>query len=252
MYPLNNAQWSLLWEYVANILYALVIRRFSRMVLGVFVALSAVLTVMLCLNMDVFGVLAERTNAAYTVIGGWSIDPCNLLIAVSRLFYPFFCGLLLSRLFTGADGGRKVLDLERLGVKSGFGWCALVVAVLLVMPRVGGADAANYWMNGVYEAVVILLVFPGIIVIGAGSKLKGPKGESVCRFLGEISYPLYVTHYPLIYAQMSWASAHADLPAAIHVFVAACFFVLAIGVAYASYRLYDMPVREWLRRKWLK
>lgn len=120
------------------------------------------------------------------------------------------------------------------------------------MPRVGGPDAANYWMNGVYETVVILLVFPVIIAVGAGSRTNGLKSGAVCRFLGEISYPLYVTHYPFIYVQMSWAAAHADLPVSTHIFVSVSLFLLAVGVAYASLHLYDLPVREWLRRKVLK
>lgn len=37
---LNGAQWSLLWEYIANILYVLFVRRFSKRVLAVFLFLS--------------------------------------------------------------------------------------------------------------------------------------------------------------------------------------------------------------------
>ena len=69
MHPLNNAQWSLMWEYIANVLYALVIRHFRRWMLCLFVLLSACLTVCLCLNIDLFGVLSEN-QYAYTVIGG--------------------------------------------------------------------------------------------------------------------------------------------------------------------------------------
>ena len=48
---LNGAAWSLLWEYVANILYAVVIRRLTKIGLGIFVGLSACLTVSLCLRL---------------------------------------------------------------------------------------------------------------------------------------------------------------------------------------------------------
>ena len=44
-------------------------------------------------------------------------------------------------------------------------------------------------------------------MIGAGSQIKGEKSAKVCTFLGEISYPLYITHYPLMYMQMNWAWA---------------------------------------------
>ncbi|MBQ6063821.1 MAG: acyltransferase [Prevotella sp.] len=249
MHPLNNAQWSLLWEYIANILYALVIRRFSHLLLAIFVGCSAILTIMLCMNIDPLGLLAIREYAAYTVIGGWSLDPEHLLIAVTRLFYPFFCGLLISRMFTDYKGlgSRLRFKASPFALKGGFWWCGLFVALLLVMPRVGGYEPSNYWENGLYEAVCILVLFPLIVTVGAASKVKGTRSVAVCKLLGEISYPLYVTHYPLIYVQMSWAASHADLPASTHFFMAVCLFMLAIGISYASLKLYDLPVREWLK-----
>lgn len=251
MHPLNNAQWSLMWEYIANVLYALVIRHFRRWMLVLFVLLSAGLTVCLCQNIDLFGVLSKNPYA-YTVIGGWSLRPMQLLIAITRLFYPFFMGLLLSRMFTGADGGRKVLALESFRVRGGFWWCALAVVVLLSVPRLGGADMEQLWMNGLYEAFVIIVCFPLIVGLGAGSKVTDQRGQAVCKFLGEISYPLYVTHYPFIYFQMSFQASHPDLPASTHVAVGISLFILAIFVAYGSLKLYDLPVREWLKKELFK
>ena len=85
-------------EYLANILYALVIRRLSKVALGVCVVAFAVLTVILCLNIDVTGFLQERSWAMYTVVGGWSLTPDQLQVGATRLLYPVFCGLLLSRM----------------------------------------------------------------------------------------------------------------------------------------------------------
>ena len=264
MNPLNGATWSLFWEYLANVAYALVIRHFSKGVLAGFVVCSAVFTVVLCMDIDVFGCLAERSYAAYTVIGGWSLSPDQLQIGITRLLYPFFCGLLLSRLFqegtrscaAGGEGGRGLrrsacrIQPSAFRVRGAFWWCSLAVVVMLAMPRVGGDVAENYWMNGLYEAVCILVVFPLVVVMGASSSTQG-RTTAVNKFLGDISYPLYVTHYPLIYWQMSWAATHASLPAAVHVAVAVSLFFLAVGVAYASLRLYDEPVRSWLRQKLL-
>ena len=94
---LNGPTWSLMWEYIANILYALFIRHFSKIALGIFVALAALLTIDIAFNIDTFGLLATREAAAYTFIGGWSLTPDQLYIGISRLLYPFFVGLLLSR-----------------------------------------------------------------------------------------------------------------------------------------------------------
>lgn len=235
--PLNGPNWSLTWEYVANILYALVIRRFSRVALAIFVACTAYFTIDITFNIDTFGLLAHRDYAAYTLIGGWSITAEQMYIGVTRLLYPFFMGLLLSR-------------MNRLiKVRGGFWWCSLLVVALLVMPRIGGDRAM--WMNGAYEACCVLLVFPLIVAMGAGSRVTDKRSAAVCEFFGQISYPLYITHYPLIYMQMAWASTHRDAPLGAHIFVAVAVFVLAIAIAYACLKLYDLPLREWLKQHWL-
>ncbi len=73
--------------------------------------------------------------------------------------------------------------------------------------------------------------------------------RNLWRHQSNISYPLYVTHYPFIYFQMSFQAAHPDLPASIHVAASVSLFALAILMAYGSYKLYDLPVREWLKKK---
>ena len=234
--PLNGPTWSLQWEYLANILYATIIRRFSKTMLAVFLFFAAFLTLNMTMNWDVFHVLSTRSYAAYTVIGGWSIMPDQLCIGISRLLYPFFAGLMLSRMHW------------LLKIRAGFWWCSLIVAALLVMPRIGGTDSA--WMNGVYESVTILLLFPLIVSMGAGSNVSGHT-VTVCKFFGEISYPLYITHYPLIYMQISWARNHPEASIGTIVFVSVSIFLLAIAVAFTSLKLYDLPVRGWLKRNWL-
>ena len=258
--PLNGPAWSLQWEYLANILYALVVRRFSNLVLSICVVIFGVFTIILCLDIDVTGFLAERSWAAYTVVGGWSTTPDQLQVGLTRLLYPFFCGLLISRLWfpkSGEDkgqskaksGSRSYLQLLNFG-GSGFWWCSLFIVVLLAMPWMGvGTEGHARWTNGLYEALCILIGFPLIVAIGASSSVMGGKSEAVNRFLGDISFPLYITHYPLIYMQMAWANNHKDAPLGTHILVAVSIFLLAIGLAYASMKLYDLPVREWLKRK---
>lgn len=234
-YPLNGPCWSLMLEYIANILYAVFIRHLGKITLGILVFVFALLTVTLTMNLDPFGVFPDGNATAYTVIGGWGITSDQLYIGFARLLFPFFCGLLISRV-------GKLINIKR-----GFWWSSLFILIMFAMPRVGGTNPDNFWMNGIYETVCILLFFPLIVAIGAGSKVTGKKSIAVCTFLGEISYPLYITHYPLIYMQMSWASEHENAPLGQHVMVAISIFILAILMAYASLRLYDEPVREWLK-----
>ncbi|WP_434501808.1 acyltransferase family protein [Prevotella sp.] len=234
--PLNGPAWSLQWEYIANILYATIIRHFSKTMLAIFLVFAAFLTLNLTMNWDVLNVLQARNYAAYTVIGGWSLTPDQICIGASRLLYPFFAGLLLSRI-------NKLIK-----VRAGFWWCSLLIAALLVMPRIGGTE--KMWLNGIYESTTIIVLFPLIVLIGAGSHVSG-KSVTVCKFFGEISYPLYIIHYPLVYLQVAWMHSHPDAPLGAHIFVSISVFVMAIAVAYACLKLYDIPIRNWLKKNWL-
>ncbi len=236
---LNGAQWSLLWEYIANILYALLLRRFSKIILAVFVFLSAFLTIDLAMNIDIFGLLEARSYAKYTVIGGFGLTPDQIYIGISRLLYPFFGGLLLYRM------SKWRINLR----KGGMTICSLAVTATLVVPHIGGAN--HEWLNGLYCAMTILFIYPAIVAAGAGSELKGKKTTAICKFLGMISYPLYITHYPMIYVQMNWAAQHADAPLGTHIWVAVSIFIASIAVAYASVKVYDTPVRKWLADKFI-
>lgn len=238
-YSLDGPQWSLAFEYIANLLYALIIRRFPKWLLGVFVVGAAVLTVDLSCNLDIFGMLAGREAERYTMIGGWSLAPQQLYVGFTRLLYPFFAGLLVYRIGVRIHAGRM-----------SFAICAVMIAAILMMPRVGlGADG---WTNGLYEAVCVLVLFPIILMTGAGTAVQGERTTRLCKWLGRISYPLYITHYPLIYMLFDWRYKHADMPTEVHVYNGIVFFILSILVACAVERLYDAPVRRWLTQRFAR
>ena len=225
MHPLNGPAWSLFFEYIANILYAIGIRKLSNTMLGILVVLFAAFLIHL-------GVTAPAGD----IIGGWSIDPTQLHVGFARLLYPFFAGLLLSRIAT----------LKY--IKNAFAWCSLAVIVVLSFPRVG--TEANLWVNGLFDALSVILIFPLIVYMGASGDVKGKYTSGLCKFLGDISYPIYITHYPIIYIYTAWVKDNnvqlkdAGMTA-LYTF-AACIFL-----AYASLKLYDEPIRKWLAQKLL-
>ena len=51
--------------------------------------------------------------------------------------------------------------------------------------------------------------------------------------------------------QIAWAQAHPDAPLGTAVCLSVSVFILSVGIAYAGLKLYDLPVREWLRKHWL-
>ena len=192
---------------------------------------------MLCFNVDPFGVLSERSYAAYTVIGGWALTSDQLLVGLTRLMFPFFAGLLLSRLHISVSVRR-----------GGFAIASVIVAATLAMPYYFAAPDAP-WQNGAYEAFAILAVFPFVVALGAGCRLDPGPGAKLCKALGELSYPLYVTHLPLVYAKMAWVANHPKATVGQHVALGVSVFVCAIAIAWASLKLFDLPVRAWLSRR---
>ncbi|HEX5155521.1 MAG TPA: acyltransferase [Parafilimonas sp.] len=227
MHPLDGPAWTLFFEYIANIVYALVLRKTSTRVLSLLTLIAA-------------GVLLQYavSNGNGDMIGGWSVTPEQLRIGFTRLSYPFLAGLLLSRVARPGNLGNTFL------------WCSLLLVVMLSLPRIGGSDKAFFWTNGLYEALCIILVFPFIVYLGASGSLKNKTIERVCGFLGDISYPVYIIHYPLAYIFMAWVvNNHKTFaeawPAGLLVLVS------SVTLAYICLKLYDLPVRKWLTKKWL-
>ena len=108
------------------------------------------------------------------------------------------------------------------------------------MPTFGAA-------NWLYEAACVILVFPLVLVAGAGSLQPEGTMGAVTRLVGELSYPVYIVHYPFIYLWGHWMwNTHPprDVLAAgtVALYLAVTLFALALS------RWYDRPVRAWLTR----
>lgn len=226
MHPLNGPAWSLFFEYVANILYATFVRKFSKLLLSVFVALSGCMMIAYLL-----------TGPQGDLIGGWALTKAQLFVGITRLLYPFFAGVLLCRF------GKLIK------IKNAFLWSSLLLMLVLAFPRIG--DAQHVWQNGIYDAVVVILIFPLIVSIGAGGTLQNNRATKISKFLGDLSYPLYITHYPLIYVYTAWV-VNNKIPLGVEGLAwGAALVVAAMAIAYACLKLYDEPVREWLKKKFL-
>lgn len=226
MFPLNGPAWSLFFEYIGNLLYAAVVRRFSKRVLVAFVAASGVALLWMAVG-----------SSDGSVLGGHELTGRQFGIGMVRLLYPFFGGLLLFRL------GR------RIRIPGGFWLCSSVLAAILFFPRLGGEQ--RLWLNGLYESISILFLFPLIVLAGAGSPIRGKVSVGICKFLGEISFPLYIIHYPFVYLFMAYVKEH-DLG-----WQESWPLMIAVGVgcivlAYGFLKLFDEPVRAWLRNRFLR
>ena len=246
MNSFNGPNWSLTFEYCGNILYAFILRRLPKIALGVLCVVCAFFTLDLTMGWDVFGFFPDGPQ--YTVIGGWSLTGQQLYIGFTRLLYPFLCGLLISRILP-AHRNEENPSGSPIHLKGGFWWCSLALVVLFSVPCIGGKTGIP---DGLFQAICILLLFPLIVLTGSGSVTKSKRSTAVCKWLGDISYPLYITHYPFMYMQMSWVAEHGDTPLWMHIMMNAGVVFISILLAYGLLKVYDVPVREWLKDHWLK
>lgn len=241
----NGPSWSLMFEYWGNILYALIFRRLPTIGLAVICTVSAFFTMDVALGWDVFG-LFERQQ--FNLTGGWILNAQHMYTGFVRLIYPYVCGLIIARLLS-----KRITPDNPSGspihMKNGFMWCSLAVIVIMCMPCVGGKVGVA---DGLYQCMAVWFMFPLVVVCGAGSVIRNGRVMKLCRFLGDISYPLYIVHYPVAMMQFRWIRNYPDAPMWMHVGVFISVYVISIALAYGALKTFDEPVRAWLKKHWLK
>ena len=153
-----------------------------------------------------------------------------------RLLFAFSAGLLMSRVF------------KPVHIRGAFWLCSLGVIVLLCMPHVGGAD--RLWLNGLYDSVCVILIFPLLVWLGASGKATDNGTSRICKFCGDISYPVYVVHYPFMYLFYAWLwGGEEKIPFSQAWPAALLVFFGSIALTYLILKVYDEPVRRWLARR---
>ena len=236
MFPLNGPAWSLFFEYIGNILYALFIRRLSTRALAVLAGILSVLLLWFTAT-DVCG---------YGMFGvGWTLDGLNFWGGLLRMLCPFTIGMLLSRVF----------HRIQIKVKGAFWICSIILLLLFHVPYIESTfgsyenGAGSIILNGVFEAVCILLIFPAIVWLGASGMTSDRFSTRICTFLGDISFPLYIVHYPFIYYFYSWLIEKQIFTLGETWPEALITCGVSIAAAWLCLKFYDLPVRRWLAKK---
>lgn len=225
MFPLNGPSWSLFFEYIGNILYALFIRRMSNIMLAISVVITGI----------AFTAFAIFNISGYENIGvGWTLDWVNFFGGTLRMLFPFSLGILLSRNF------------KPIRIRGIFWISATALFILFSVPFIPSIQ--NICINGIYEMCCIIIAFPIIVWLAASGETTDNVSSATCKFLGDISYPLYITHYPVMYLFYAWLIENKlyTLGETWHVVI--CVILFNILLAYLCLKLYDEPVRKFLAK----
>jgi peptidoglycan/LPS O-acetylase OafA/YrhL len=213
LFHLNPPTWSLFWEYIANIFYALVLVKVRNKLLWVLVGIGAV------------ALFFESHRSSYLGVG-W--DGNSFWGGGIRVFYPFLAGMLIYRI-----GG---IITSRLGF--------LTMSILLLLAFLTPFSKKYNW---IIDPLIVVFYFPFLIALGAGARLER-RFRKICEFLGEISYPLYMVHYPFIWLFMSYMEKYK--PSLMQMtMITVIGTVLLIVLAYGVLIFVDKPVRVFLKNR---
>lgn len=213
LFHLNPPVWSLFWEYVANGAYALVLVRMRPPLLAVLTGLAAIA---LCY---------EARTATFLGVG---FGGDTFGAGAIRMSYSFLIGIVVYR--------SRWIVVSRLG----FPLIGLLLAAAFVLPF-------SKPVNWLTDSVVVLFYFPLLVALGAGATLT-TRFAPLCRFLGELSYPLYMVHYPFLWLFLSYVEKYKPTSSMFAVLIPLGMLLLML-LAYGTLELVDKPLRAYLTSK---
>jgi len=215
LFCLNAPAWSLFWEYIANIFYILVLYRIGKKSLTALVFIGAV-----CLCY----VAVSATNIG----GGWGGQ--NFWDGGARVLFSFTAGMLIYRL--------------NWVIKNKLGFLGMIVLLLA-----GFLVPFNDKYNWITEPILVLFYFPLLVALGAGSALN-PSLKKICNLSGEISYPLYMVHYPFVWIFLTYVDDVKPSASLLWVLIPVSVLLLIV-FSYLVMRFLDIPLRKYLKQKFL-
>ncbi|MDE5463905.1 acyltransferase [Bradyrhizobium sp. CSS354] len=162
LFPINGPAWSLFWELVINLAFAVVLFKSTTRALCFVIVTAAV-------GLVAFAFVWNGLNIGWN----WSSSPGGLV----RVTFGFTLGLVISRCL-------RPCSVRRVS------WLSLLPMILLVGGLVFPIEKNA---QAVYDLVFCLVAAPGIVV--CGMLLEVPRRiRRVAFWLGYLSYPLYVVH----------------------------------------------------------
>jgi peptidoglycan/LPS O-acetylase OafA/YrhL len=212
MFPPDPPEWSLFYELIANLLFALAFGSLlkARALIAVIGAGGVVLAL---------GILHYQGLRF-----GLSVDAVPYYLG--RVAFSFFLGVFLQR--TKGSWAARLPVLPP-------GMIYLLLLGLLAVPQTSPPAQL------VLHLATVFVLGPLLVMLGAVAQPRGFTIK-VSNCLGDLSYPLYAIHMPLIFLFSGLAPAPWDRSVPVDL----CLIAVAIGSATVLPRIYDAPVRRLL------
>ncbi|MFM2405434.1 MAG: hypothetical protein RL223_3314 [Pseudomonadota bacterium] len=225
-FPVNDPAWSLCFEMVVNLAFALVVilacRRQSTAQHGAQPWRAMRKLPLFLLALAGAALLTLWTARTHWAAPGWG--PENFIGGGPRVVWGFFSGVALWLLW------QRVRDqVPRLHPA----W--LLVASLALFAR---EVSPSIWL------LQTLVAVPLLVLLGAAARPATPRLDRMQQELGWLSYPLYCLHLPVLMLVNVLTAGHLPSPAT----VVAASALLGIVLAWAAGRWIDEPLRHRLQQ----
>lgn len=217
-FPLNFAFWSLFFEFIMYVLYGSLLFRLQKHQLIVLMSLALI-------------------GVSYWIKGSFSVSDTDntggpsttLTLGLCRAVFFYSFGLLIFK-------SQNLLSPL---------WGKLPKSILILLPVLFFLPRS--WLPWYLTEILAISIFTICIFVGISRKNSNAKLE---RFLGDISYPIYALHIPLIWGITFFIKRGLGLtePEQI-VWLGFLAIPISVLLSYVALKIYDEPVRNWLKGK---
>lgn len=212
-FPINPPAWSLFFEFAVNLLFAATITRLKRRALVVIIAASAALLVWCAHHYGTLN-LGSFLSTSY---GG-----------AGRTVFAFTSGVLIASLHSQASRRSSVSPFLLLALAG----CLFV-------------DLSGKFRMG-FDLLFAMVLAP--CLLWAGASVQPPRQfAKFSQALGDISYPLYAIHFPLMWLfeavadRFGWHSLASNV----------AFMICAVTLSWMTTQYWDAPIRRRVTR-WVR
>ncbi|KAA1013553.1 acyltransferase [Paraburkholderia panacisoli] len=231
LFPLNPPAWSLFYEMVASIAFVTLVRLNT----GVMLKIIIVSGIMFLIT----GALVSFETHGRSIIDfqqGWGED--RIVGGFYQVAFGFVVGVFLYDV-RNSNACRHILEAVPNWVFRHTYYLYAVALMVFVFP---------FAVRGLYPLLMIFCVAPCLVMVGANVSCAVPFEMKIARFLGWLSYPIYLLHFPIgraVFMLVGKPNGSTAVP-----LLVSCAVTLLSAIVLTKY--VEQPTRAFLSRKYAR